>query len=163
MPVIHHDGARARDRHSDRDSLPDADSDSESRRDSMLLCVQCLGCGQQFEPEAVLRRHRNSGRMASAKACRGAASSGPKLSASGSIRRSTGAGNPTSISSRGDISDLFAGDDSDDSAQEYEPPSMQVETDVNLTMSVHILLTVCTNILVLVFNVHTQRYCAQLT
>ncbi len=116
MPVIHHDGARAGDRRRDRDSLPDADSDSESR--SIRLCVQCLGCGQRFESEAVLRRHRNSGRIARAKACRGAASSGPQLSASGLIRRSTGTGNlnPNSISSRGDISDLFAGDDSDDSA-----------------------------------------------
>ncbi len=138
MPVINHDSARAGDRHRDRDSLPDADSGSESRCDgSRRLCVQCLGCGQRFESEALIRRHRNSGMMASAKACRGADSSGPHLSASGLIRRSTDFGRLNSVSSRGYISDLFAGDDSDDSAQEYELPSMQVDTDVNLTTSAH--------------------------
>ena len=68
--------------------------------------------------------------------CKGAAFTGPYLSASGSIRRSTGTGGQSMQRSRGDASDLLAGNDSDSSVQDFVPPSMQVHTD---TIRVHIL------------------------
>lgn len=151
MPVTH--------RPSDCDLLPESDSGSEGRGDGgKRICVKCKGCGQRFDSEAMLRRHRNSGKLASGNACKGAAFTGPYLSASGSIRRSTGTGGQSMQRSRGDASDLLAGNDSDASVQDFVPPSMQVHTD---TMRVHILFQnnqksppECTHCIIEIDSVH---------
>ena len=154
MPVTH--------RPSDCDLLPESDSGSEGRGDGgKRICVKCKGCGQRFDTEAMLRRHRNSGKLASGNACKGAAFTGPYLSASGSIRRSTGIGGQSMQRSRGDASDLLAGNDSDASVQDFVPPSMQVHTDFHFTMRVHILFKnyqksplVCTYCMIVIKSVH---------
>ena len=153
MPVTH--------RPSDCDLLPESDSGSEGRGDGgKRICVKCKGCGQRFDTEAMLRRHRNSGKLASGNACKGAAFTGPYLSASGSIRRSTGIGGQSMQRSRGDASDLLAGNDSDASVQDFVPPSMQVHTDFHFTISVHILfknyqksVPVCTYCMIVINSV----------
>ncbi len=85
-----------RPQHRDRDgpargqSASDADtaSGSGSPARGLRVCVQCKGCGQRFESQAMLQRHRNSGRMSRGNAlmCRGAAPSAPHLSA-GPVRQ----------------------------------------------------------------------------
>ncbi len=145
MPGYH--DARAGDRreqyrpqHRDRDgpargqSASDADTGSSGPARGLRVCVQCNGRGQRFESQAMLRRHRNSGRMSRGNAltCRGAAPSVPHLSA-GPVwhrgRLSTGPGGHKMDQSSCDMAGL---DSDDNSAQQYVPPSMQVHTSAPL-------------------------------
>ena len=112
-----------------------SDHDMDGRSTSRD-CVQCQGCGQLFESSAMLRRHRNNGRLSGANAakCRAAeAMPGPQQS-DGPIRYSTGTGGRgCNQSSHGAAALMMAALDWDDDAvQRFVPPSMQVLTAVHL-------------------------------
>ena len=112
-----------------------SDRDMDGRSTSRD-CVQCQGCGQRFESTAMMRRHRNNGRLSGANAakCRAAEAMPAPQQSEGPIRYSTGtSGRGYNQSSHCAAALMMTELDSDDdAAQQFVPPSMQVHTAVHV-------------------------------
>ena len=126
MPVNHGAKSAAGGHNSDHMTRSsDRRRDRDSDLDRGQVSLQCKGCGELFETESMLRRHRSSGRGTHNARCRAAGPGVPKRHGSDvPVRHGTGG------SGRFHISALDPESDDYDEAQDFfQPPSLQVNTD----------------------------------
>jgi hypothetical protein len=125
MPVNHGANSRAAaGKHNSDHVRSPSHGDSDHGLDSGQVCLQCKGCGELFETESMLRRHRNSGRAKNTQ-CRVSGPGVPKQHGSNApVRHGTGG------SGRIHIPAMELESDDNDAAQDFfQPPSLQVRTD----------------------------------